>query len=73
MHRQIATRCGLPVPNVVNASLHRKLNLLFLHDIAPVAAVMGAPMATPVNATLPTSSVSESMRQGQSRHGIRRP
>jgi tripartite-type tricarboxylate transporter receptor subunit TctC len=45
--------------NAINASLYPDLSFVFLRDIAPVAAVFGAPHIMEVNPSLPVKSVTE--------------
>jgi tripartite-type tricarboxylate transporter receptor subunit TctC len=45
--------------NAINASLYPDLSFVFLRDIAPVAAVFGAPHIMEVNPSLPVKTVAE--------------
>jgi tripartite-type tricarboxylate transporter receptor subunit TctC len=45
--------------NAINASLYPDLSFVFLRDIAPVAAVFGAPHIMEVNPSLPVKTVPE--------------
>lgn len=47
------------LPNAVNASLYRKLNFVFLRDIAPVAGVIRVPMVVLVHPAVPAKSIPE--------------
>jgi|SRR5712671_12385 len=46
-------------PNAINATLYERLNFNFIRDIAPVAAVIRAPLVMVVNPSVPAKSVSE--------------
>lgn len=58
------------LPKAVNASLHAKLNFVFLNGIAPAAKAMGAPTVTLPNPRLPAWSVLGLVAPRQSRHEI---
>ena len=45
--------------NAINATLYERLNFDFSSDIAPVAAVMRAPLVMVINPSLPARTVSE--------------
>jgi len=45
--------------NVINASLYKKLNFVFLRDIDPVAAVIQVPNVMEVNPEVPAKTVKE--------------
>jgi tripartite-type tricarboxylate transporter receptor subunit TctC len=45
--------------NTINATLYKKLNFDFTHDIAPVAAIATAPYLVVVNPSFPAKTVSE--------------
>lgn len=45
--------------NAINATLYEKLNFDFIHDIAPVAGLMRAPLVMVVNPSLPVTTVPE--------------
>jgi len=46
-------------PNAINATLYDKLNFNFIHDIAPVAAVMRVPNLMVVHPSVPAQTVPE--------------
>jgi tripartite-type tricarboxylate transporter receptor subunit TctC len=45
--------------NAMNATLYKKLNFNFIHDIAPVASIGGAPYVMVINPSVPTKTVPE--------------
>ena len=76
MRRATLLLAGLP--KTVNASLHAKLNFVFLNGIAPAAKAMGAPTVTLANPRLPAWSVlirvgcakaNPAMRSARAAHG----
>jgi tripartite-type tricarboxylate transporter receptor subunit TctC len=46
-------------PNVANPALYHNLNFNFIHDIAPVASIGGAPFIMVVNPSFPAQTVPE--------------
>jgi len=45
--------------SAINATLYEKLNFTFIHDIAPVAGIIGGPLVMVVNPSVPAKTVPE--------------
>jgi tripartite-type tricarboxylate transporter receptor subunit TctC len=45
--------------SAINATLYEKLNFNFIHDIAPVAGIIGGPLVMAVNPSVPARTVPE--------------
>ena len=45
--------------SAINATLYEKLNFNFIHDIAPVAGIIGGPLVMVVNPSVPAKTVPE--------------
>jgi tripartite-type tricarboxylate transporter receptor subunit TctC len=53
------TLAMLTVTHAINATLYEKLNYDLLHDIAPVASIIRAPLVMEVNESFPAKTVAE--------------
>jgi tripartite-type tricarboxylate transporter receptor subunit TctC len=54
---------------VINATLYRKLNFVFLRDIAPIACVIATPLVMVVNPGVPAKSVPELISYAKTNSG----
>jgi tripartite-type tricarboxylate transporter receptor subunit TctC len=57
------------LPNAMNATLYKKLNYDFMHDIAPVASLGGGPYVMVVNPALPARTVPELIAHAKANDG----
>src|SRR5262249_61211465 len=55
--------------NAVNATLYKRLNFDFIHDIAPVASIGGGPYVMVVNPSVPAKTVGEFMAHAKADSG----
>jgi tripartite-type tricarboxylate transporter receptor subunit TctC len=55
--------------NAVNATLYKRLNFDFIHDIAPVASIGGGPYLMVVNPSVPAKTVGEFIAHAKAHSG----
>jgi tripartite-type tricarboxylate transporter receptor subunit TctC len=55
--------------NAVNATLYKRLNFDFIHDIAPVASIGGGPYVMVVNPSVPAKTVGEFIAHAKANSG----
>src|SRR5499425_3539617 len=55
--------------NAVNATLYKRLNFDFIHDVAPVASIGGGPYLMVVNPSVPAKTVGEFIAHAKANSG----